>query len=77
MADNYKSTYTKEEADALVKWIDEVQPKGEINLGKGVYIKDLEKFSKQVRHVCVEYYNNTTFSGQISLMMDVRDRYGK
>lgn len=72
MHETYKRTYTKEEAQELIDWIDSAKPTGEIDLGDGVYIKDLEKFSKQVRHIASEKYNNPTFGGQISLMMDVR-----
>ena len=77
MHETFKRTYTKEEAQELIKWIDATKPKGEIDLGQGVYISDLEKFSNQIRHIAAEKYNNPTVSGQISLMMDVRERYGK
>ena len=72
MNEHFKRVYTKEETQELIKWIDEVKPKGEIDLGHGVLIKDLEKFASQVRHIALENYNNPTFAGQISLMMDVR-----
>ncbi len=74
MHETYKRTYTKEEAQELIDWIDKTHPKGEIDLGQGVFISDLEKFSTQVRHIAIEKYNNPTFGGQISLMMDVRKK---
>ncbi len=74
MNEHFKRSYTKEEAEDLIRWIDEVKPKGEINLGHGVLIKDLEKFASQVRHIAQENYSNPTFAGQISLMMDVREQ---
>lgn len=74
MHENYKRTYTKEEADDLVKWIDTAKPSGELDLGQGVLIRDLAKFAAQVKHIAQEKYDNTTFSGQIALMMDVRAR---
>ena len=72
MHETYKRTYTKEEADDLVKWIEAFKPSGEMDLGDGVFIKDLRKFSEQVKHIAKDKYNNPTFSGQIALMMDVR-----
>ena len=42
MHEKYKRTYTKEEAEDLVRWIEKFQPKGELDLGQGVLIKDLE-----------------------------------
>ena len=77
MHETYKRTYTKAEAQKLIDWIDSVNPKGEIDLGNGVYIKDIEKFANQIRFIAKEKYNNPTFSGQISLMMDIREKYGK
>ena len=76
MNEHFKRVYTKEEAQELIKWIDEAKPKGEIDLGHGVLIKDLEKFASQVRHIAQENYSNPTFAGQISLMMDVRALMG-
>jgi hypothetical protein len=76
MHGNYKRTYTKEEAEDLVKWIETAKPTGEIDLGQGVMIRDLEVFASQVKHIALEKYDNPTFSGQISLMMDVRERLG-
>ena len=72
MHKNYKRSYTKEEAEDLVKWIDTFKPSGELDLGDGVLIRDLKKFSEQVKHIAKEKYNNPTFSGQIGLMRDVR-----
>ena len=77
MHETYKRTYTKAEVQELIAWIDATQPKGEMDLGHGVFIKDLEKFAKQVRFIAQNKYANPTFSGQISLMMDVKERYGK
>ncbi len=74
MHENYKRTYTKEEADDLVRWIEQTKPSGEIDLGDGVFIRDLKKFSDQVKHIAKEKYDNPTFSGQIGLMMDVRTK---
>lgn len=73
MHEHFKRTYTKEEAEELVRWIDKFKPEGELDLGHGVCIKELKVFSQQVRHVAVEKYSSPTFAGQISLMMDVRD----
>ena len=77
MHETFKRTYTKEEAQELIDWIDSTKPTGEIDLGQGVFISDLEKFANQIRHIAAEKYNNPTFSGQISLMMDVKERYKK
>lgn len=74
MHENYKRSYTKEEADDLVKWIETYKPSGELDLGDGVVIRDLQKFSDQVKHIAKEKYGNPTFSGQIGLMMDVRQK---
>ncbi len=77
MHETYKRTYTKEEVQELIDWIDQMKPSGEIDLGHGVYIKDLSKFSAQVRYIAKEKYDNPTFGGQISLMMDVKEQYKK
>ena len=77
MHETYQRTYTKAEAQELIDWIESTKPSGEIDLGQGVFIKDLEKFASQVKHIAREKYNNPTFSGQISLMMDVKKRYGQ
>ena len=74
MHETYKRTYTKEEAEDLVRWIEQTNPSGEIDLGDGVFIHDLKKFSDQVKHIAKEKYNNPTFSGQLGLMMDVRSK---
>ena len=77
MSDNYKRVYSKAEADDLVAWIDKVHPKGELTLSPGVHIKDLERFSAQVKHIVSTNYDNPTFSGQISMMLDVKERYSE
>ena len=75
MSDNFKRGYSKEEADELVAWIDKVHPSGEFDLGPGVHINDLKVFSNQVKHIILTNYGNPTFSGQIAMMLDVKERY--
>lgn len=77
MSENYKRVYSKAEADELVAWIDKVKPKGEFTLMPGVHIKELERFSAQVKHIVSTNYGNPTFSGQIAMMMDVKERYSE
>lgn len=70
----FKTTYTKEEADELLRWMD-TQPKGEMNLGDGIFIKDIAFFINQMRSIVQNRHSNPAFAGQIEILCRLKQAY--
>ncbi|MCH5177469.1 MAG: hypothetical protein J1F25_05550 [Prevotellaceae bacterium] len=75
--DNFKPTYTKEEIDELVAWIDATQPTGSIDLGEGMYISDIKLFCSRMRTIALTRYNNSAYGGQICVLVNLRKEWDK
>ena len=69
----YKPTYTKEDADELVKWFETHTYDTELDMGGGLYIADLRNTLPQMLHIVRTKYDNRTFSGQIHLTFKIRE----
>ena len=69
----YKTTYTKAEIDELVNWFATHEYDKELDLGGGLYIKDLDVTIPPMLHVAQTKYDNKTFSGQIHQLFRIRE----
>lgn len=69
----YKPTYTKEEVDELVNWFTTHTYENELDMGGGIYIKDVQMAIGPMMHIAQAQYGNKTFSGQIYLLFRMRD----
>ena len=69
----YKTAYKKEEIEELVNWFATHTYEKELDLGGGLYIKDLETTIPAMVHVAQTKYDNRTFSGQIYQLYRIRD----
>ena len=72
----FKTTYTKEESKELLRWID-THPTGEMDLGDGIYIKDINFFVNQMRAIVELSYQNPAFAGQMELLCRLKEAYEK
>ena len=70
---NYKTTYTKEDVDELLKWFDTHKYDRELDLGHGLYISDVNVTLPPMRDIALTQYDNRTFSGQIRLLFKIRE----
>lgn len=68
--DYFKPTYTKEEADEMVKWINEHHPTGSFDLGEGVLISDVALFCQRMKTIIQRGYNNPAYAGQICVFVN-------
>lgn len=69
----YKPTYTKEEIDELTIWFETHTYEKELDLGDGIYIKNLDETIPPMLHVAQTKYENRTFSGQIHQLFRIRE----
>lgn len=69
----YKPTYTKEEIDELTNWFETHTYEKELDLGDGIYIKNLDETIPPMLHVAQTKYENRTFSGQIHQLFRIRE----
>lgn len=69
----YKPTYTKEEVDELVNWFSTHTFEKELDMGGGIYIRDVQMAIGPMMHIAKTKYENRTFSGQIFLLFRMRD----
>ena len=69
----YKTSYTKEEIDELVNWFKTHTYEKELDLGGGLFIKDLDVTLPPMIHVAQTKYENRTFSGQIHQLFRIRE----
>ena len=69
----YKPTYTKEEADELVRWFETHTFEKELDMGHGLYISDIEMTLPPMLHIVRTKYDNRTFSGQIHMAYKIRE----
>ena len=69
----YKTTYTKAEIEELVNWFATHMFEKELDLGGGLYIKNLDETIPPMLHVAQTKYDNKTFSGQIHQLFRIRE----
>lgn len=69
----YKPTYTKEEVEELVKWFDTHKYEKEVDLGHGIFIRDIQTALPPMRNIALAKYENRCFSGQIQLLFRIRE----
>ena len=69
----YKTTYTKAEIEELVNWFATHTFEKELDLGGGLYIKNLDETIPPMLHVAQTKYDNKTFSGQIHQLFRIRE----
>lgn len=69
----YKPKYTKDEVDDLVNWFTTHTFEKELDVGGGIYIKNMQKAVESMIQIAQTKYENTTFSGQIYLLFRMRD----
>ena len=72
----FKTSYTKEEAEELLHWMD-TKPTGTLDLGEGVVIKDIAFFVSQMRDIVKEPYMNPAFAGQLEILCRLKEAYEK
>ena len=72
----FKKSYTKEEAEELLRWID-TKPTGTVDLGEGIVIKDIAYFVSQMRSIVKERYMNRAFAGQFEILCRLKEAYEK
>jgi len=70
---DYKKTYTKEEAEELLRWFDSHECDQEVDLGHGLVVKDFKKLVSQSRNILEKKYGNTTYSGQIQFLYRLQE----
>lgn len=70
----FKTSYTKEEADELLRWID-TKPTGEIDLGEGIYIKNIAYFVSQMRAIVQNRHKSPAFAGQMEVLVRLKVAY--
>lgn len=70
----FKTSYTKQESEELLKFIDS-EPTGEMHVADGIDIKDVALFCKQMRAIVKERYANPAFAGQIELLAKLKEAY--
>ncbi|MCM1311327.1 MAG: hypothetical protein NC206_07200 [Bacteroides sp.] len=69
----YKSRYTKEEAEELVKWFESHKYENELKIDKAQHITDLKKSLTQFTYIALTQYDNPNFSGFISNLFKIRE----
>jgi hypothetical protein len=69
---DYKTTYTKADIEELEKWFATHTYEKELDLGGGLYIKDLDFTIPPLMHAARTQYDNKTFSGQIHQLYRIR-----
>lgn len=69
----YKTTYTKQEIDELTQWFDSHTFEKELDMGKGMYIEDVNFTIKPMLHIAQTQYENKTFSGQIHQLYRIKE----
>ena len=72
----FKTSYTQEESDELLRWID-TKPTGEMDLGQGIYIKDIAYFCSQMRAIVQNRFKHPAFAGQIEIIVRLKEAYEK
>ena len=72
----FKTSYNEEEANELLAWIDS-NPTGEMDLGEGIYIKDIAYFCKQMRAIVQNRHKNHAFAGQMEVLVRLKEAYEK
>ena len=70
---DYKSAYTKEEVEELVKWFETHKYANELDLAPGLRIADMQTTLIQMRNIALSKYENRTFSGQIRMFFRIRE----
>ena len=70
----FKTQYTEEEANELLRWID-THPSGELDLGEGIYIRDIALFTSQMRAIVQIRYKKTAFAGQLEILSRLKEAY--
>ena len=73
----YKRSYTEEDVKTLYGWYDSTRPKGEIDMGHGLYVADIETLFDNSRKAVMEKFDNVTYSGQIQLLFRVQEAWQK
>lgn len=73
--DLFEKKYTDEQIKELRQWIEETKPTGSIDLGEGIKIDDIEFFLKQIKNILENRYNNSAYSGQICIAMNLKAKY--
>lgn len=73
---DFKKTYTKEDSDELLKWID-TNPKGSVDLGHGIKIKYIENYLKQAIGTIKTQYENPNYCGFFYDLYRVKEEYEK
>ncbi len=69
----YKLTYTKEEVKQLENWFATHTFEKELDMGGGLFIKDLDLTIPPMLHVARTQYDNKTFSGQIHQLYRIKE----
>ena len=72
----FKTSYTQEESEELLRWID-TKPTGEIDLGEGIYIKNIAYFCSQMRSIVEKRYKHPAFAGQMEVIVRLKEAYEK
>ena len=70
----FKTTYTKEEADELLRWMD-TQPKGEMDLGDGIFLQEIAFVLNKMRSIVQHRHSNPGFAGQIEILCRLKQAY--
>lgn len=70
----FKTSYTKEESEEILRWID-TKPTGELDLGEGIYIKNIAYFVSQMRSIVENRYKNPAFAGQMEIICRLKEAY--
>jgi len=69
----YKPIYTKEEVEELAAWFDSHPYKQELDIGSGIYMKNVSMSVAAMLHTVRAKYDNRTFSGQVYLLFRIKD----
>jgi len=69
----YKNQYTKKDIKELYDWFDNNEYENEVDLGHGLYVKNVKLMIEGSRHVAEEKYDSKTYSGQFHKLFMLRD----
>ena len=69
----YKRTYTKEEAEEIIRWFDAHECNQEVDLGHGLVVENIKHLINQSRNIVLKKYDNPTYSGQIQFLYHLQE----
>jgi len=72
----FKTHYTKEDADELLRWFD-TEPSGSCDLGNGVVVKDVSYYIQQVRKTVERKYASSKYSGMMADLFLLKEKMEK